>query len=171
MRFLLVLSLTITISLAQDQDGAVMKINDVQGWIKGKLMNTTGNLGREPRTIYGYRNIPYAKSFKREGLLPPYHYPERFQVSFWKYLTPQLLFLRSSIKFQQSQPPNSKLPGENILRPNSESNPYDASKTGPLCPQVTILSEPVSLITQIKIQPNIERVIKLLILPVSHRPI
>ena len=87
MRILLVLSLTITISLAQDQDGPVMKINDVQGWIKGKLMNTTGNLGREPRTIYGYRNIPYAKSFKRQGLLPPYHYPERFQVSFWKYLT------------------------------------------------------------------------------------
>ena len=87
MRFLLVLSLTITISLAQDQDGPVMKINDVQGWIKGKLMNTTGNLGREPRAIYGYRNIPYAKSFKREGLLPPYYYPERFQVSFWKYFT------------------------------------------------------------------------------------
>ena len=55
---------------AQAQDGPVMKINDVQGWIRGKLMNTTGNLGREPRTIYGYRNIPYAKSFETSSILP-----------------------------------------------------------------------------------------------------
>ena len=57
--------------------------------------------------------------------------------------------------------------GENF-GPNSENNPYDASKTGPLCPQITILTEPVSLITIIKIQPNIERVIKAII-PVSGR--
>ena len=47
-------------NIAQDE-GPVMKINDIQGWIRGKYMNTTGNLGREPRTIHGYRKIPYAK--------------------------------------------------------------------------------------------------------------
>ena len=31
-----------------------------QGWIQGKLLKTVGNLGNEPRTIYTYRNIPYA---------------------------------------------------------------------------------------------------------------
>ena len=72
----------------------------------------------------------------------------------------------SLFKFQQSQPAE-KLDGEGFGQ-NSERNPYDASKTGPLCPQVTILSEPVSQITRIKIQPNIERVIKLII-PVSDR--
>ena len=32
-----------------------------QGWIQGTVMKTVGNLGRDPRTIYGYRNIPYAE--------------------------------------------------------------------------------------------------------------
>ena len=162
MRPSLVLSLAITISVAQAQDGPVMQITD-GSWIRGKLMNTTGNLGREPRTIYGYRNIPYAKPFKREGLFPPHTYPERFQVLYGKPST--VPYLKASlIKFQQSQPAE-KLDGEGFGQ-NSEKNPYDASKTGPLCPQVTILSEPVSQITRIKIQPNIERVIKLII-PVS----
>ena len=58
-----------------------MKVNDVQGWIRGKLMNTTGNLGREPRTIYGYRNIPYAKEFE-SGFLPQFGKVKRFQVWF-----------------------------------------------------------------------------------------
>ena len=31
-----------------------------QGWIEGKLLKTVGNLDNEPRTIYTYRNIPYA---------------------------------------------------------------------------------------------------------------
>ena len=31
-----------------------------QGWIQGKLLKTVGNLDNEPRTIYTYRNIPYA---------------------------------------------------------------------------------------------------------------
>ena len=31
-----------------------------QGWIQGKLLKTVGNLDKEPRTIYSYRNIPYA---------------------------------------------------------------------------------------------------------------
>ena len=65
---------------AQGQDGPVMKINDVQGWIRGKLMNTTGNLGREPRTIYGYRNIPYAKSFETLSIVPQFGRVKRFQV-------------------------------------------------------------------------------------------
>ena len=32
-----------------------------QGWIQGAVMETVGNLGREPKTFYGYRNIPYAE--------------------------------------------------------------------------------------------------------------
>ena len=86
MRFSLLLSLAITITVAQAQDGPIMQISD-GSWIRGKLMNTTGNLGREPRTIYGYRNIPYAKPFKREGLFPPHTYPERFQVLYEKLFT------------------------------------------------------------------------------------
>ena len=31
-----------------------------QGWIQGKLLKTVGNLNNEPKTIYSYRNIPYA---------------------------------------------------------------------------------------------------------------
>ena len=85
MRLSLVLSLAITISVAQAQDGPVMQISD-GSWIRGKLMNTTGNLGKEPRTIYGYRNIPYAKSFETPSLLPLPSCPigkdctKRFQV-------------------------------------------------------------------------------------------
>ena len=50
-----------------------------QGWIKGKEMKTMGNLGVEPRTIYGYRNIPYAKqpTLINNDVL-------RFQVTFSK---------------------------------------------------------------------------------------
>ena len=45
--------------LAQDER-PVMKLAS-QGWIQGKEMKTMGNLGVDPRTIYGYRNIPYAE--------------------------------------------------------------------------------------------------------------
>ena len=45
--------------LAQDAR-PVMQLAS-QGWIKGKEMKTMGNLGVDPRTIYGYRNIPYAE--------------------------------------------------------------------------------------------------------------
>lgn len=38
-----------------------------QGWIQGKLLKTVGNLNNEPKTIYSYRNIPYAdhEQFRR----------------------------------------------------------------------------------------------------------
>jgi hypothetical protein len=33
---------------------------DSQGVLEGKEMKTMGNLGEQPRTYYGFRNIPYA---------------------------------------------------------------------------------------------------------------
>ena len=44
---------------AQDESLPKMELAN-QGWIQGKLMKTVGNLDNEPRTIYTYRNIPYA---------------------------------------------------------------------------------------------------------------
>ena len=46
--------------IGQDEERPVMELLS-QGWIQGTVMKTVGNLGREPRTIYGYKNIPYAE--------------------------------------------------------------------------------------------------------------
>ena len=44
---------------AQNESPPKMELAN-QGWIQGKVLKTVGNLDNEPRTIYAYRNIPYA---------------------------------------------------------------------------------------------------------------
>ena len=47
-------------AIGQDEQRPVMELLS-QGWIQGTVMKTVGNLGREPRNSYAYRNIPYAE--------------------------------------------------------------------------------------------------------------
>ena len=130
-----------------------MELANNQGWIQGKEMKTMGNLGVEPRTIYGYRNIPYAKqpSLINNDVL-------RFQVIFSTQLL-SIIQNKINIIFQQPKPNNVSL--------GTQNRPYDAGPTGPLCPQLGVVTQPIiTAVAILPIQSTIEIVLKQ-ILPVS----
>ena len=112
-----------------------------QGWIQGKLLKTVGNLDNEPRTIYTYRNIPYADH--SEFL--------RFQVE--TIMKRKWLITKTicTILFQQSVPHTKSL--------GTKKDPYDAGPTGPLCAQGGLDEEGLTNLTNIAIQDTVAGVI------------
>ena len=90
----------------------------VLGTLEGKEVQTVGNLNNPKKTIYSFRNIPFGEDTS---------YEKRFTVR-KKYVKINTAFIKIGlILFQAPVPVEREL--------GTPAQPYDATRTGPLCYQ------------------------------------
>jgi hypothetical protein len=97
------------------QDNPVLEVPGY-GILTGKIIKTSGLLGRQPKDYYAYRNLTYAKSVsgKKRFLVGP-TYISQISIKYNFYI----------FYYQQSELFDGPLANQS----------HDATQTGPVCPQ------------------------------------